>query len=76
MTAYPRRAIRALVLASILLFPTLYAIYHLTTPRDHGDFNPSGDRRPTWLDPTIFPLTPEPPEWKRHTTNRAKTPPG
>jgi hypothetical protein len=80
LAAYPGRAARAGVLAALLVFPACYAAYDLTSYRD---FNPWGDRRPNWLDPTRFPLGPEPPSWKRPAAGRPSvgrlrlaTPPG
>ena len=46
----------AVVLAALFLFPSLGALYHLVEPRDRGDFNPYGDRRPATLDPDRFPF--------------------
>lgn len=50
------RAGRAIVFATILLWPSLGAIHHLFEPRDRYDFNPHGDRRPARLSPIDFPL--------------------
>jgi hypothetical protein len=53
---FDRRAVWVAVLASILLFPTLTAVYHLGSPRYREDFNPHGDRRPARLEPVPFPF--------------------
>jgi hypothetical protein len=55
-TGLLRRVASAAVLAAILLFPTLQAVYHLAEPRVRGDFDPHGDRRPHRLDPERFPF--------------------
>lgn len=46
----------AFLLATLLLFPSLGAFYHLVERHDRGDFSPYGDRRPTKLDPYRFPF--------------------
>jgi hypothetical protein len=53
---FDRRAARAVVVGSVLFFPTLRAAYHLETPRQRDDFNERGDRRPNKLDPRTFPF--------------------
>ena len=49
-------ALRAIVLATLLLCPALSAAYHLASPRLTMEFNPHGDRRPAALDPNRFPF--------------------
>ena len=44
------------VLAALLLCPTLDAAYRVATPRCRVDFYPYGDRRPDSLDPARFPF--------------------
>jgi hypothetical protein len=51
-----RRAAGAAVLAAILLFPTLQAVYHVAAPRFRSNLDPHGDRRPHRLDPEHFPF--------------------
>jgi hypothetical protein len=46
----------AAVLAALLLFPSLGALYHVVEPRDRDGLNPYGDRRPAQLDPDRFPF--------------------
>jgi len=55
------RAGWAVVVGSLLLFPTLLAGYRLVDPRDRGDFNPRGDLRPASLDPDDWPSRRTPP---------------
>ena len=59
-TAWARRrlgrAAWAIVLAALLLLPTLDALYRLVEPRERGDFNPHGDLRPSALEPGRFPF--------------------
>ncbi len=54
--AVGRGALKAALLATILLFPTLGAFYYLLLEPRMRDFNPHGDRRPTRLESTRFPL--------------------
>jgi hypothetical protein len=44
------------VLATVLLFPGLGAVYHLFVPHGRDGFSPYGDRRPAGLDPDWFPF--------------------
>jgi hypothetical protein len=46
----------ALILCALFLLPGLDALYCVFSPRDHGSFNPYGDRRSAKLDPTSFPF--------------------
>jgi hypothetical protein len=45
-----------MVLATLLAFPGLRAVYHLVEPRSRNEFSPYGDRRPAGLDPDWFPF--------------------
>ena len=58
LDAFPGRAVRRAVLASILLFPALTDVYHLAVPRDRTDFNRLGDYRDDGVDPDWFPFDP------------------
>ena len=53
---FERRGVWAVVLGSILFFPTLLALYHLETPRVRYDYSEHGDRRSNRLDPRGFPF--------------------
>ena len=44
------------LLAILLLFPSLGAFYHLVEMHDRKDFSPFGDRRATKLDPYRYPF--------------------
>ncbi len=46
----------SVVLAALLLAPTLDAAYRLIEPRNRGDFNPHGDLRPATLEPGRYPF--------------------
>jgi hypothetical protein len=46
----------AFILCALFLLPGLDALYCVFSPRDHGPFNPYGDRRSAKLDPTSFPF--------------------
>ncbi len=52
-----RRAPWLLLLASLLLFPTLRDLYQLIEPHSsRAGFTPHGDLRPLSLDPDTFPF--------------------
>ncbi len=54
---FNRRAVWALILAALFLYPVLRDLNHLLTPRVRGDFSPYGDRRYFRLyDPQRFPF--------------------
>jgi hypothetical protein len=51
-----RGVLWAIILCVLFLLPGLDALYCVFSPRDHGPFNPYGDRRSAKLDPTSFPF--------------------
>jgi hypothetical protein len=70
-----RGALKAALLATILLFPTLGAFYYLLLEPRMRDFNPHGDRRPTRLDPAWFPFwDPSPHPVRRPVTGSTSAP--
>ncbi len=46
---------RTFLLGTLLLFPSLGAVYHLFEKHDRGDFSPYVNRRPAKLAPYRFP---------------------
>jgi hypothetical protein len=53
---FGRKSLWIIILASILLFPTLRDIYHVAAPRRRDFFNPVGDRDPYRINPAQFPF--------------------
>jgi hypothetical protein len=51
-----RKTVWIIILASILLFPTLRDLYHVAAPRHRDFFNPVGDLDPYRIDPARFPF--------------------
>jgi hypothetical protein len=50
-----RRSVWAIIVASVLLLPTLSDVYHVFAPRNRGFFNRFGDRDNFLIDPIRFP---------------------